>query len=1258
MTIPMKPIDVTWTDDQWRAIHAGGSDILVAAAAGSGKTAVLVERIIQKVLNEDDPINVDELLVATFTNASAAEMRHRIGVALEKEISKNPYSHHLRKQLSLLNNASISTLHSFCLNVVKKYYYLIDIDPGFRIADKTESLLLKDEAVEGLLEEEYGKPNNEAFFQVVDIFTNDRSDAGLQKLILTLYEFSRSNPDPEQWLRDLIAVYDVSMGQSIEELPFIKPLLFDIELQLTEARRLFENGYEMTKLPGGPDKRAENFLDDIAIVDQLMDAKNESFVALYERFQNYSFSKLKTCRGDEYDKDLVEQSKVIRDEGKTIIQKLKDELFSRKPESFVKDLQEMKQPVATLIDLVRAFASRFEHLKKDKGLVDFSDLEHFAIQILGKKDKRTGEIVPSETALQYRNQFKEVYIDEYQDTNMVQETILHLVKRPSEVSGNLFMVGDVKQSIYRFRLAEPNLFLAKYLRFTKDGNNSGLRIDLAQNFRSRSEVLDGTNFLFKQLMGISVGEIAYDEAAELKKGAPYPETEDYPIELAIIHKDNGEKETDGDLEDNEEETDAFSKEELEQSQMESRFVARKIQDLMDKKQQVFDPKTKSYRPLQYKDIVILLRSFTWAPQFIEEFKEAGIPSYANISTGYFNAAEVSVMVSLLKVIDNPYQDIPLAAVLRSPIFGLTEEELAQIRIHAKKVSYYEAVKSFLMLHVNTELETVIQEKLSLFANQLKAWRTMARQGALADLIWQLYRDTKFYDYVGGLPGGKQRQANLRALYDRARAYEATSFRGLFRFLRFIEKMQDRGEDLGVARSLGEQEDVVRIMTIHSSKGLEFPVVFIAGLNRKFNMMDLRKAYLFDKDYGFATNYFNPEKQITYPSLFNMAIVRKKRLELVAEEMRVLYVALTRAKEKLYLVGSTKQLDKLLDKWQKHLAINSWLLADYDRMKSDNYLDWVGPALIRHRDSDLLRLERNSENERYNLAIWNHPSKWKVLLVNEQEMAGGQLLNESEEEQFLELVKKAEPVPFESENRGKLIHQLTWKYAHQQATESRSKQSVSELKRAKEIQDFQSGEDIVRTFKKPIITRPKFLQEKKLTPAERGTAMHMVMQHIDLTKMPTKSSIQEQIAQMQAKELLTLEEAAVIDIEEILALFDTKLGIRLLKAHWMKRELPFSFSLSSSEIYSDWKESEEPVFIQGIIDCLFKDEEGLVLLDFKTDQITNRFPGGFTEAEPVLLARYKTQMELYKRAIESILKEPLHETYLFFFDGGHLLSVNE
>lgn len=1216
--VPEKPDDARWTEDQWKAIYAEGSDILVAAAAGSGKTAVLVERIIQKMIRDESPVDVDELLVVTFTNAAAAEMRQRIGEALEREIEKNPSSSRLRRQLRLLNKASISTLHSFCLEVIRKYYYLIDIDPGFRIADDTEAVLIRDEVLEDLLEEEYAKPDNESFFTLVDTFSGDRSDAELQQSVVQLFAFSRSHPDPDRWLNELPSLYEPA--ETIDDLLFIEPLKKDIRFQLESAQALLREGLDLTELPGGPVPRAENFTVDYAMVTSLLEC--EMWEEWYNAFQSVKFPTLKTCKGDAYDEELKERSKQVRDQAKKMILELKDTFFSRKPENWLKDLAQMKPVVERLAQLVLAFSARYADIKREKGITDFSDLEHYTLAILKEENQL------SKAAQAYRRRFKEVLVDEYQDVNMVQETIVRLVSKDSEQSGNLFMVGDVKQSIYRFRLAEPGLFLGKYNRFHPEGKEAGLKIGLSRNFRSRKEVLDGTNYIFEQIMGTQVGEIEYGEEEALVLGASYPEAS-YPVEVAIIDSDAPE-ETEGD---------EMEREDAEQSQLESRLIASKIKELIQSGQPVYDPKTDSTRPVQYRDIVILMRSLTWVPEMIEEFKHAGIPVYANTSGGYFRATEISVMLSLLHVIDNPYQDIPLAAVLRSPIVRCTEDEMAAIRLASKKGSYFEALLAFLE---NNKGQTSLMEKVAPFVEKLEVWRSLGRSGALSDLIWALYRDTQFYAFAGGMPGGKQRQANLRALYDRARQYEETSFRGLFRFLRFIERMRERGDDLGTARALSEQEDVVRIMTIHSSKGLEFPVVFTAAAGRRFNMMDLNGRVLFDKDYGIAVKYMNPEKRIAWPSLVQLAFQRKKKLELLAEEMRVLYVAMTRAKERLIVTASVKKFEKKMEAWALAADYPSRLLSDAVRASAGSYIEWMGPALMRHHD-----LENGHPS------FLNHPSRFHFNVTAAETLSAVQAEPEEREESWLDFLKERKPYPEQSSAKEEIRKRMTWQYGFPEAVRLRSKQSVSDLKRSNDIYSEGASNEAARSYRRPIFRRPRFVQEKQLSPAEIGTAVHTVMQHINLKKTPSEVSVERLLDELIGKELLTVEQAEAVDAGAIVAFFATEPGRMLLAADHVERELPFNMGITARE--AKMGESDEIVLVQGVIDCLFEYKGRLYLLDYKTDRVTDRFIGGFEEAKPVLAKRYEVQIGLYAKAVERIWKRRIDRKFVFFLDGSHVVE---
>jgi ATP-dependent helicase/nuclease subunit A len=1234
-----KPEGVKWTDDQWKAIAADGQDILVAAAAGSGKTAVLVERIIKKVIHPTHPIDVDSLLVVTFTNASAAEMRHRIGDALEKALSKDVHSTHLRKQISLLNRASISTLHSFCLNVIRNYYYLLDIDPGFRIGNETEVQLLIEEVLEELLEEEYGKEDNELFFELVDRYTGDRDDQELQTMLLKLYTDSRAHPVPKKWLEHVVSLYDVQ-GKAIEDLVYGKMLQENVMLKLHGLSEQLAQGLEITKQPAGPAPYAITLDEDRKILELLINQSKFGWKALYEAIQTVKFTTIKRVKAADYDANLIDQVKKIRQKIKDGINDIKDELFNRAPDRFLQDMEDMYPLVQKLVHLVHEFADRFAKKKLEKGIVDFNDLEHLCLAIL--RDPSSDEdIMPSSVAHEYREKFTEVLVDEYQDTNFVQESILRLVTKDEEVSGNLFMVGDVKQSIYRFRLAEPGLFLGKYKRFTKDGEESGLRIDLSQNFRSRAEVLDATNFIFKQIMGERVGEIIYDNDAELKLGANYPESDRTAAEFIVINKSGGGDEVD-------EEGSDFG--DLETSQVEARLIASKIKEMVANEYEVFDRDRNVMRKVMYRDFVILLRSMPWAPQMMEEFKIQGIPVYAELAKGYFEAIEVAIMLNLLRIVDNPLQDIEFVSVLRSPIVSVTDEELALLRIEQKQGSFYEVVKTYM----TSGKDAVLKEKLVHFYRQLQEWRDVARNSSLSDLIWKVYRDTGYFDFVGGMPGGKQRQANLRVLYDRARQYEATSFRGLFRFLHFIERMRERGEDLGTARTLGEQEDVVRIMTIHKSKGLEFPVVFVAGLGKQFNRRDLMSKFMLHKELGFGSKYMNPRLRVAYPSLPQLAIKEKMKTELIAEEMRVLYVALTRAKEKLILIGTVKDKEKALKQWSETADQQGWLLPDYNRLTASSYIDWIGPALMRHHDAVGFEIDESPgvQND-----VYTYPCKWNMYSIDERDLHIVEEEKIEQNKEFLTLIEEGKPVPKEHEWKDEVVSRLTWEYSYEDAVKRRAKQSVSEIKRAHQMFTEETENLYEKRNRMPISTRPRFMEKKGLTAAEHGTAMHMVMQQLRMNDNVSLSGVQEQVDRMVNQEFLTEEQAASIDVEKIAAFFDTEIGQKMRQASNVQREVPFNLVLSAKEAYPDWQhEEDEMILVQGIIDCLVEEEDGFILLDYKSDNIQDRFAGDFDVAKEVLKERYELQVRLYSLAIERIFHKPVKEKYLYFFDGAHVLSL--
>src|SRR5690625_3382223 len=855
-----------WTPEQEAAIYTTGKDVLVSAAAGSGKTAVLVERIIQKVLNKENPLNIDSLLVVTFTNAAAQEMRYRVGLALENALQTEPHSHHLQKQLSLLQRASISTLHSFCMEIVREHAYLLEIDPAFRIANDLEADLLKQEVIDELFEEKYGakKDEQEQFFAVVDRFSSDRSDVEIETLVLQLYTFARQHPWPYEWLDSLVDIYTITKETDETDLLWLDVLKEHVHTQLMAIEQEINLALDIASESDGP----YHYIDLIkAELQMLRDAQGlETWNELQKFMVESTFRRLPSKRV-ECNKDKQAAARQLRDQYRKRWNDLKSSLFTRDLSSHLADMQQLAPIIQQLSTLVKEFDRRYSKIKRENSLVDFLDLEHYTLQILLDESSTVDKIIPSNIAWQYKESFAEVLVDEYQDTNLVQETILKLLT-DQKGSGNMFMVGDVKQSIYRFRHAEPTLFIQKYQAFAQ-GKGAGKKIDLARNFRSRQQVLTATNYIFRQILDEQVGEVNYDAEVELVYGNKMYDTlplNDYQPELLLIDRDpeKGVADKGEDFRD------------LQTAQIEARAYAEKIKSwVSDDKTpalKIVDKSFEKQRNVQYRDIVILLRSMSWAPVIVDEFKKQGIPVYAELKTGYFAAIEIKIVLNLLKVIDNPYQDIPLAAVLRSPIVGLDEDDLANIRLAEKDGTYYSALQTFV-----EEQSTETSEIVKGFLQQLEHFRFLARQGGLSDLIWSIYRDTGYYDFVGGMPGGRQRQANLRALYDRAKGYESTAFRGLFRFLRFIEWMEEKGEDLGAARALSEQEDVVRITTIHSSKGLEFPIVIVGGLARPFNLQDLTKKHLLHKDLGFASKFIDPMKRITYPTLFYHADRKSTRL---------------------------------------------------------------------------------------------------------------------------------------------------------------------------------------------------------------------------------------------------------------------------------------------------------------------------------------------------------------------------------------------
>ncbi|AOZ91733.1 helicase-exonuclease AddAB subunit AddA [Paenibacillus crassostreae] len=1309
----VKPVGSMWSDDQWKAISLSGDHILVAAAAGSGKTAVLVERIIRKIMNEEAGFSVDRLLVATFTKAAAAEMRQRIREALDKELEKEPDNEHLRRQLALLGRASITTLHSFCLEVIRRYYQWIPLDPGFRILNENEAELLRQEILEQIFEEKYGEAEDDGIFlRLADWFSGERSDDALYFLVQKLYDFSRSHSWPDAWLLQMASNFSITDLSVLDGSPWVQSIIKDAKLSLAGAAGLLQQAISIAMLPGGPDPYVDNLRDDLEMVESLRECLEDfPWNALYDAFQTISFSKLKSCRKDETDPDLQNRVKELRDSVKKILNELKNSLFGRSADTFLSELHEVAPIMEQLSEVVILFGQRYQEEKKSRGLVDFSDLEHYCLQILRHPDSSMDQLLPSDAAIEYRDHFDEVLLDEYQDTNSVQEDIVRLIAK--DQPGNRFMVGDVKQSIYRFRLADPGLFLDKYVKYNVD-MNEGMVIDLARNFRSRRQVLDATNVIFRQIMNETVAEITYNDRAELVYGASFPDSSDgveelrYTPELLLIDRGKIVRSGEDEVIEGEENTLLEEGElvEMETAQLEARAIAMKVKEMIGETGEpllIYDKSLQIMRPVAHGDIVILLRSaYIWGPLIMEELRNQGIPADGEQNQGYFQAIEVQVMLSLLQVIDNPLQDIPLASVLRSPIVGLTEEELAQVRLFAKG-SFYNAMiaasehdsnKETGSLDVNDDQKTSeieihpeLQSKILKFVQKIEGWRNEARRGSLGDLIWNIYRDTGYMDWVGGLPGGGQRQSNLMALYDRAVQYEqTTSSRGLFRFLTFIARLRDHGSDLGSPGRIDKQDNAVRIMTIHKSKGLEFPVVFLAGIGKTFNQQDLNSPFLMHKDLGFGPKFVDQEMRVSYPTLPNLAIRRRSLQELLAEEMRVLYVGLTRPKEKLILIGTAKDLIKKVLSWTQVQSHQQYMLPDYILSKGRSYLDWIGPALIRHPDADNLR-QIGGVPELSSPVLNDDPSKWRVSVLSADELSQdlhvdtiGEAGMSQNRELMMQALKNKESIPLwiiedhgiTTEASSAVIeNKLDWKYPYAITSTLSAKTSVTEMKKLLSLQETPSydwmEEKAIRQDSTLQLRRPKFMEKKRLSPTERGTVYHTLMQHIPLQVGVVDSKVvEETLFRLTDLQIVTQEQADIISPQEIVAMFHSEIGRRLLSATWVEREMPFSYALSAADAHhglsfvkslsmSNEQESamisnqleNETVLIQGVVDCIFRENGKLVLVDYKTDRVLDERGG-----VPALVEQYRFQLELYGKALEDIMGEPISEKWLYFFDGSH------
>lgn len=1261
---------MAWTEAQQKVIDTRNKNLLVSAAAGSGKTAVLVERIISMISDEPHPLDIDHLLVVTFTNTAAAEMRERIGKALDERLVGDPTNEHLQKQLSLLQSAQITTIHSFCLNILRNYFNRIDLDPSFKIAEESEMTLMKSDVISEILERWY-EEGREDFHEFIESYSYSKSDAPIEELVLQIYQFSMSASWPKVWIAAKKSMFGLQSLDEMYQTAWMKELLSYIDLVLSDLLIKNAEAIRICNEPGGPAAYLPALLSDRNTLEVL--TKAESYQEYAKLFMGVTYDRLSGKKEDGVDPWKKEKIKALREEVKKAVKDLTSQYFFQSPEEMLKDLQSVNQVMQVLFDLTLEFMEEFAKKKEEKNLVDFNDLEHFALKIL-VKEKESGEednaeesvYEPTQAALELNGQFEEILIDEYQDSNMVQETILKSISREDAGCPNRFMVGDVKQSIYKFRLAMPEIFMEKYEKYTSDDSsedgysNHYQKIDLDKNFRSRKPVLDFVNHIFEQIMQKSVGGIVYDETAALKYGETYdiplPEadhnqldnnnlqiTDQVDILLVTdeeISGDNSnsddeivpeqtEKESASQL--SEEGSEELNEAEYTKKEIEARVIATKIKEIVNSKtgMMVYDKSIKSMRPAEYKDIVILLRSMAnWSEVLVKTLMGEAIPAYADTGTGYFQTAEVMAVLNMLRIIDNPRQDIPLAGVLYSPMVGLTTTQLAMIKATSKNTGMYPAIA----IYAEEGSDEVLRGLLSKFIIQLETYRRQVNHKPIHEIIQMILDQTGYYYYVSAMPGGDQRKANINMLVSRAVRFEKGSYSGLFHFIRYIEKLHKYEVDFGEATTYGEQDNTVRIMSIHKSKGLEFPIVILAGMGKQFNTQDIRNNIVLHSDMGVGPEFINSKLRTKIPTLLKKVIQKKVQTENLGEELRVLYVAMTRAREKLILTGYIKSLQELQRKE----------FTFYELLSAKNYINWVLPAVLncmgRRPVIDVLPYSWTKNEMSINVIhqkdfLKQEVAKQLVLLKDEEE-----LLNIKADETY------------DIDLREEIKSRINFIYPYKEDAALKIKMTVSELKKLGQFQDEEQSIKLFdeKTSALPTIehqenmaTIPGFVSKKdiQISGTDRGTLYHKVLELLDLTKVRSRGDLVKELGLMADVNQINQEDIEKLKQEYIYGFVTSNVAERMRKAQQnnkLYKEKQFVIGMKASEVLQGTS-SNELILIQGIVDVYFEEDGELVLLDYKSD---------LARDEDVLVIRYKTQLDYYRKALEQMLHKHVKEMIIY------------
>lgn len=1174
---------INWTKNQQEAIDSRDQNLLLSAAAGSGKTAVLVERILNLMIK--DRISIDEMLIITFTRAAAGEMRERILQRLSKALTETTANQKfIKNQMRLLNSAHISTIHSFCMEVIKKNFHQLELDSSFKMIDSSEKELLFLEVIDEVLEKEY-QLGNSTFKKIVEFFTSDRDDQALKNIIMRVYSFIMSKPDPFEWLDKNVDLFQMS-SKTFKESIWSKTFQELMAYELRVAKQIIKEAIDVANAPEGPTKYLEAFQSDLDLIIELEGVLEKDLEVFFEALNTIQYKSLSRKKEEGVSPELKELSKAIRKEFKKHLGKIASKFEAKPLEAQLEDINKIYPLLKYISEIIKKVHENYQKEKFEKNVVDFNDLEHLCLELLQHEEIR----------LQYKKQFKAIFIDEYQDTNILQETIINSIKREN----NLFLVGDVKQSIYKFRLAEPSLFLNKYTHFSYEKTAMNRVVELAKNFRSRGDVLHGINFIFEHLMSEEFGEINYNKKTYLNPGLDFEVFDDHRIEINLINADK--KTRDEDIEDQ-------RIRDLKTSEIEATAIAMKIKNLM--KEKTFDKKSGEIRPVRYQDIAILMRATNnWGQIFEQVLIDHGIPLYYEGGSGFLNSLEIEIFLNLLKVIDNKRRDIELLSVMRSPIGKFSIDEIITIKINSTKDSYFEALVEY------GTLNNPLSKKVLQFINQIQRWFEISKRMEVDEFILYLLRETNYMNYVSAMPGGNLRKGNLKLLINRAKKFSQSSLTGVFNFVHFIERMHQTNIDLDAANVISENEDVVRLMSIHKSKGLEFPIVFIARGNHQMRNLSSRNKVVLHKELGIGCQYIDLQKRVKYNTLNRVLINQKKHYENLAEEMRILYVGMTRAIDQLFIYGTyTRGLSKALDQWTRKNSKN--ILSN-----AKSYVDWIMRIISDTPGAQSIydKIDR----------IFSASDKdlFKVNIIELEAIAKAITSSEHQSLDLKTLLKTPKAY-----NTKKIDAYFDYEYSLE-LSDQLTKVSATELKSMEDtsLEEFKLFKNIPPLQKAPTF----YTEEKGLSPFDIGNAYHLIMEKIDLSCVSSYEDLKVQVDKMIENQYLSDAELEAIELEKIYAFFTTNIGEALLESAKVYRETPFVYK-------------KDEFLIQGIIDLYFEVPEGIVLVDYKSDKISR-------SNEKTLISGHKKQVEIYKEALEKLTSKKIYRSYLYFFNNNGLYEV--